>query len=246
MSYCCYFSQFTTSKPRSIVFIAIVRTRAGEKNNLKLPFPSQSNIIEKKKKTLAGRMLDPQGFFFFWSYLQELSLVLQVSESEFLSMGCTGSIWKAGRCSNNEAGLPLHLGHKSHRRVYKKQDKQENILPQAPKKLQPLVILFFFFFFSHTGLFIYSMRSWTGEEKKRSERFLTRFHAGVTHVQRGRRCAGIVPSALGGISLTPRLWLQLIKDQDTACWVCFIDATVSVKPDSFWDTPEGNWVTTRW
>lgn len=37
-------------------------------------------------------MLDPQGFFFFWSYLQELSLVLQVSESEFLSMGCTGSI----------------------------------------------------------------------------------------------------------------------------------------------------------
>lgn len=36
----------------------------------------------EKKKQQTGRMSDPQGFFFF-SYLQELSLVLQVSESEF-------------------------------------------------------------------------------------------------------------------------------------------------------------------
>jgi len=48
VSYCCYFSLFTTSKPESIVFIAIVRIRAGEENNLELPFPSQSNIMGKK------------------------------------------------------------------------------------------------------------------------------------------------------------------------------------------------------
>lgn len=85
---------------------------------------------------------------------------------------------------NNEPRLPLHLGYKSHRCVYKKQDNQQNILPQAPKKLQPLVI---HFSLTLHRLFIAQEVEPGGERKgKKKIRFHTHFHAEVTHVQRGR------------------------------------------------------------
>jgi len=57
------------------------------KNNLELPFPSLLQIKYNGGKKV-GRMSDSQRFFlvvffFFLSYLPELSLVLQVSEPEF-------------------------------------------------------------------------------------------------------------------------------------------------------------------
>lgn len=167
-------------KAREYCFYCYCENKSREKNNLELPFSSQSNIMGKKNR---GRMSDTQRFFFF-----ELSTGAQAGAAGYrawiLSMGCTGLIWKDSRCLNNEPRLPLHLGYKSHRCVYKKQDNQQNILPQAPKKLQPLVI---HFSLTLHRLFIAQEVEPGGERKgKKKIRFHTHFHAEVTHVQRGR------------------------------------------------------------
>lgn len=179
MNYCCYFSP---PQNQGVLFLLLLWEQEQEKkNNLKLPFPSQSNIMEKKKKNQGGCQILKDFILFF-----SLSTGAQPGAAGFwvwiLSMGCIGCIWKDSRCSNNEPRLPLHLGHKSHHGVYKKQDNQENILPQAPKKLQSLVI---HFSLTLHCLFI-AQEVEPGGGKKKKKKFHTHFHAEVTHMQRGR------------------------------------------------------------
>lgn len=74
-------------KAREYCFYCYCENKSREKNNLELPFSSQSNIMGKKNR---GRMSDTQRFFFL-SYLQELRLVLQVTEPEFYQWAALGS-----------------------------------------------------------------------------------------------------------------------------------------------------------
>lgn len=152
MSYCCYFSQFTTSKPRSIVFIAIVRTRAGEKNNLTLPFPSQSNIIEKKK-TLAGRMLDPQGFFFFGAIYRSSAWCCRFLSLNFYQWAALGPFEKPAGVRTMKQGCLYIWATKviavfTRNRISKKTSCHRHL-----KSCSPL-LFFFFFFFSHWAVYL--------------------------------------------------------------------------------------------
>lgn len=174
-------------------------------------------------------MLDPQGFFFFGAIYRSSAWCCRFLSLNFYQWAALGPFEKPAGVRTMKQGC-LYIWATKVIAVFTRNRISKKTSCHL-KSCSPL-LFFFFFFFSHWAVYLQHEKL-NREEKKRSERFLTRFHAGVTHVQRGRRCAGIVPSALGGISLTPRLWLQLIKDQDTACWVCFINATVSVKPDSF-------------
>lgn len=183
-----------------------MRTRAREINNLKLPFPSQSNIMEKKKKE-TGRMSDPQGFFFL-SYLQELSLVSQVSESEFYQWAVLDPFERtAGVRTMNPACLYIWATKAitvfTRNRIIKKTSCHRHLKNASPC----------YSVFSHTAPFIYSTRSWTQRKKKKIRSFT------LTSTQKWRTCnvawtdgwpstwLVLFPQLLGGTLLTLELLL---------------------------------------
>lgn len=67
---------------QNVLFLLLLWEQEQGKNNLELPFPSPLQIKYNGKKKQADVRFSRVGGFFL-SYLQELCLVLQVSESEF-------------------------------------------------------------------------------------------------------------------------------------------------------------------
>lgn len=137
-----------------------MRTRAGEKNNLGLPFPSQSNIIEKKtKKTQQGGcwILKDFFFFFFGAIYRSSAWCCRFLSLNFYQWAALGPFEKpAGVRTMKQSCLYIWatkvIAVFTRNRISKKTSCHRHLKSCSP-------LLFFFFFFSHTGLFIYSTRS---------------------------------------------------------------------------------------